>query len=143
MQSGHDVFDRELDPQPQRPARPDSASIVPFQRLVVNPFLAVFGFIIVAALWYEAFSRHAPAFFQFGVGLLVVAVLLVQYHCLDCGATGWLLRYRRHACPTVVWRWQRGEWRRFRGPGVRLQLTAWLIFLAGMVVLVLIAWIGR
>ncbi len=142
MESGPDIFDRELDPQPQRPAGPDRNTVVPFQRLVVNPFLAVLVFVIIVALWREAVTRRMPALFQLGVGLLIVDVFLVQFHCLDCGATGWLLRYRRHACPPVLFRWQHAEWRRFRGPGVRLQLAAWLILLASVFVLAMILWIA-
>jgi len=142
VQSGPDVFDRELDPQPQIPARADSASVLPFQRLLVNPFLAVLVCVIIVALWREAYARESRWLFQLGVALTIVVVFLFQYHCLDCGVTGWLLRYRQHACPTVVSRMQRREWRRFRGPGVRLQLAAWLIFVAGAFVLAIINWIG-
>jgi hypothetical protein len=142
VESGPDIFDRELDPQPHRPAGPQRDTVVPFQRLVVNPFLAVLVFIIIVWLWSEGLKWQSPALFQLGVGLLIVDVFLVQFHCLDCGATGWLLRYRRHACPTVLARWGRSEWRRFRGPGVRLQLASWLILLASVTVLVLILWIG-
>ena len=102
MQSGPDVFDRDIDPQPRRPARSDRGSIVPSQRLIVNPFLAVLGFVIIVAIWREAFSRRSSGLFQLGAALLLVVGFLVQYHCLDCGATGWLIRCRRHACPTVV-----------------------------------------
>jgi hypothetical protein len=64
------------------------------------------------------------------VAVLVVFVLglfLVQFHCLDCGATGWLVRYQRHACPKVVARWRSRVVRRFHGPRLRIQLIAWLI----------------
>jgi hypothetical protein len=141
VHSGPDLFDRELDPQPQRRVGPDRDTVVPFQRLLVNPFLAVAVFVLVVALWREGVTRRSPALFQLGVGLLLVDVFLVQYHCLDCGATGWLLRYRRHACPTVLSRWQRGESRRFRGPGVRLQLVAWVTLVAAVFVLAVIFWI--
>ncbi len=142
MQSGPDLFDRELDPQPPSRVGQGRDTVVPFQRLVVNPFLAVTVFVIIIALWREGVTRRSPALFQLGVGLVLVDVFLVQYHCLDCGATGWLLRYRRHACPTVLSRWQRAEWRRFRGPGVKLQLAAWLILVAAALVLILIMWIA-
>ena len=142
MQSGPDLFDRELDPQPPSWVGQGRDTVVPFQRLVVNPFLAVLVFVMIVALWREGVTRRSPALFQLGVGLLLVDVFLVQYHCLDCGATGWLLRYRRHACPTVMSRWQRQEWRRFRGPGVRLQLVVWLILVAAVFVLALILWIS-
>jgi hypothetical protein len=140
VQSGPDVFDRDLDPQPHRPARSDLRSIVPFQRLIVNPFLTVLGFVIIVAIWYEAFNRRATGLLQLGVALLLGVGFLVQYHCLDCGKTGWLFRYRRHACPAVVARWELGERRRFRGPGVRAQLWLWFIVLASACVLGL-AWL--
>lgn len=66
MQSGPDVFDRDIDPQPRRPPRSDRGSIVPFQRLIVNPFLAVLGFVIIVAIWREAFSRRSSGLFQLG-----------------------------------------------------------------------------
>ena len=142
MQSGPDVFDRDIDPQPRRPARSDRGSIVPSQRLIVNPFLAVLGFVIIVAIWREAFIRRSSGLFQLGAALLLVVGFLVQYHCLDCGATGWLIRCRRHACPTVVARWALGERRRFRGPGVRFQLCIWFVLLASACVLWLASWIG-
>ena len=73
MRAGPDVFDRDLDPQPRRPARGNDVSLVPFQRLVVNPFLAVLLFVIVVALWNVAFARRSPGLFQLGVGLVLVA----------------------------------------------------------------------
>jgi hypothetical protein len=142
VQSGPDVFDRDIDPQPRRPARSDRGSIVPSQRLIVNPFLAVLGFVIIVAIWREAFIRRSSGLFQLGAALLLVVGFLVQYHCLDCGATGWLIRCRRHACPTVVARWELGERRRFRGPGVRSQLWIWFILLAAACVLGLASRIG-
>lgn len=143
MQSGHDVYDPDLDPPHQTVARLDRDSIVRFQRLLVNPFLAVSLFVVIVALCRIAVEKHWPALFELGVALLVLDVFLVQYHCLDCGNTGWLLRYRRHSCPTVVSRWQHGDPRRFRGPGVRLRLTAWLILLASAFVLAMIFWMAH
>jgi catechol 2,3-dioxygenase-like lactoylglutathione lyase family enzyme len=128
--SSVDVFDRDLDPQPRRSLDPRRVSIGPYQRLIVNPFLAVLLFVIIIALGRMAFRTDTLGLFPFLVLLIVVDVFLVQYHCLDCGATGWLVRYRRHGCATVVTRFQRGEMRRFRGPGVRSQLAMWLILLA-------------
>jgi hypothetical protein len=75
--------------------------------------------------------------FEVGFGLLALECLLVQYHCRDCGATGFLVRYRRHTCPAVLARWHHRERPRFRGPGVRAQLVAWLILLLSVAILVL------
>ena len=76
--------------------------------------------------------------FKFGFGLLALDFFLVQYHCRDCGATGWLLRYRKHVCPAVVARWHQRELPRFRGPGVRAQLVGWLILSLSATILVLV-----
>ena len=143
MLPGPDVFDPDLDPHPQRSGGPRSDSIAPYQRLIVNPFLAVLLFVIVLAIVRTALRTRALGLFQLGVGLVLVDLFLVQYHCLDCGATGWLLRYRRHACPTVLTRWQRGEQRRFRGPSVRIQLVGWLVLLGSAFVMGLIMLLAR
>jgi hypothetical protein len=135
VQPDPDVFDRDLDPAPRRSLDPSSVSIAPFQRLIVNPFLAVLLFVIIIAILRSAAQTQSTALFQLGIGLIAVDVFLVQYHCRDCGATGWVFRYRRHACPTVVARFQRGEWRRFHGPSVKLQLAGWILLL-GMVFIV-------
>jgi hypothetical protein len=142
VQPGPDVFDPDLDPPPRRTANPDRESIVEFQRLVVNPFLAVLVFIVIVAVFRTSLAKRTSSLFEIGVVLFVIDVFLIQYHCLDCGATGWLLRFRRHACGAVQARWQRGERRRFRGPGVRIQLAVWLVFLAAVTMLGLITWIS-
>jgi hypothetical protein len=143
VEPGPDVFDRDLDPAPRRSRDPASVSIAPFQRLVVNPFLTVLLLVIIVAILRFATQTQNTALFQIGIGLILVDVLLVQYHCLDCGATGWLIRYRKHGCPTVVTRFQRGEWRRFRGPSVKLQLAGWIVILATAFILGLIVLLSR
>ena len=70
-----------------------------------------------------------------GLALTFVPFLLLQFHCLDCGATGWLFRRARHACPAVVMRCENRVVRRFRGPGVKTQLIAWFILIASVFVL--------
>jgi hypothetical protein len=142
VQPGPDVFDPDLDPPPRRTASPDRESIVEFQRLVVNPFLAVLVFIVIVALFRTALVKRSWSLFDIGVVLFGIDVFLIQYHCLDCGATGWLLGVRRHVCGAVQARWQRGERRRFRGPGVRIQLVVWLVFLLAVTMLGLIIWIA-
>jgi hypothetical protein len=140
---GPGVFDHDLDSQPTArvsplPARGDS--VAPYQRLVVNPFLTVLALVITAAIQRWASEHLSLGMFELGFGLLALEFLLVQYHCRDCGATGFLIRFRRHVCPAVLARWNQREWPRFRGPGVRAQLVGWFILLLSVTILV---WIVR
>jgi hypothetical protein len=139
VDSGPGVYDHELDSQPRRPLRPINDAITLYQRLVVNPFLAVLALIVIFAMgnWLEAQHPFGPL-----RTLLVIfaAKYLVQYHCRDCGATGFLTGYRNHLCPPVLARWHEHELPRFRGPGVRAQYVLWLILLASVWVLALVAW---
>ena len=64
MQSGPDLFDRELDPQPPTRVGPDRDTVVPFQRLVVNPFLAVTVFVIIVALCAKGSHGDRPRCFS-------------------------------------------------------------------------------
>jgi hypothetical protein len=143
VQSGPDVYDRDLDPQPRRSLDPAHVSIAPYQRLIVNPFLAVLVFVIIVAIALYAIRTEILGLFPFLVILVLLDPFLVQYHCLDCGATGWLIRYRKHGCPTVVARFQLGEHRRFRGPSVKLQLVGWLVSLAAAAVVGLVMLLRR
>jgi hypothetical protein len=136
---GPGVYDHDLDSQPHRPAGPRAESIAPYQKLVVNPFLAVLAVVITIAIERWALENHYLGIFQIGFGLIALEFFLVQYHCRDCGATGFLFRVGRHACPAVVARLKRDERPRFRGPGVRVQLVAWLILVASAVILVLVS----
>jgi hypothetical protein len=139
VDSGPGVFDHELDSQPRSPLRPLNESIVLYQRLVVNPFLAVLALVIIVAIgpWVEA----RQSFGSFQAMLAVFAVkFLVQYHCRDCGATGFLTGSRKHVCPAVLARWHQYEMPRFRGPSVNAQYVLWLILLASVFILALVAW---
>jgi hypothetical protein len=54
---------------------------------------------------------------------------LIQYHCVDCGATGWALRHRRHACPEEVARWQNRRPLPRGLPSVGTQIVMWCFLL--------------
>jgi hypothetical protein len=117
--------------------RPDSSS--GFQkRLVVNPFLVVLDWLVALAILRASIARFNFRLFQVGTILLVLGFLLVQYHCLDCGATGWVLRHRRHACPEDVVRWRNRRPRHWRVPSVGTQIVVWCNLLATAVLLWLI-----
>ena len=126
--------DPELDPPPQRPARPLPAHtvLVPqeYQRLVANPFLAL----ALLVAWFAAMrvaigARNIVAALVCGASFIVV-VRMLHYHCRDCGRTGWLFRWRAHACEAVVARQLSGRIRRWRGPTPPIQAVLWMYLIA-------------
>ena len=91
-----------------RPAGP-TEPIDRYRRLVVNPLLAVAGFVGAVLILRAALrSRNLTAFLT-AVGLLGVSLLFTQIHCLDCGATTWLFAAKRHACEPALARWREGR----------------------------------
>jgi len=129
--------DPDLDMQQEQPAPVEPVD--EYQRLVANPFLTVLGWLVMFGVMRESLRRHNLWLFIISVALLVGSCLFLQFHCLDCGATGWLMGYRRHACPAVVARRSSQAQRRFRGPGLPTQLLAWFILLTAACGLGLIA----
>ena len=102
-----------------------------YLRLVANPFLGLFGLIVwLGALdWIVVKGGAGP----FGLLALVLTLAslgllpaLFQYHCLDCGATGRLSRWRKHICPRSAARRFAGRPRRLRGPTPPVQVVLWL-----------------
>lgn len=132
------THDPELDPPRRRPSGPERPPFIPqeYQRLVANPFLAIVGL----TAWFAAIRRAFAVrnLTMFGLALLgLVAVFgLLQYHCLDCGATGHLFRWKSHACERVLARQRTNDVRRFRGPNPMFQTVLWLYALAGAAILV-------
>ena len=77
-------------------------------------------------------------FALFLISLLAAAYFLPRlfhYHCLDCGRTGRLTRWKRHVCPEVARRIVEGRPRRLRGPGPLAQTLLWGYVLAVILVL--------
>ncbi|HMB08108.1 MAG TPA: hypothetical protein VKP69_30805 [Isosphaeraceae bacterium] len=127
------IHDPELDPprtgarRARRPVpRPQEPS-----RLLANPFLTasliLFGLLELSS---ALRSRCLP-------GLIWALITLagsgpfLHYHCLDCGATGLLFRWRRHECERAVIRRNTGRTRRLRGPDPTVQTIIWGYFLLG------------
>jgi len=135
---GRGTFDRDLDAPPVSPPRIPFELLREYQRLVVNPLLGVLAWLATFALIRAGVKRQSPTLFLTGLSLLFIAFFLHQFHCLDCGATDWLFRYRRHACPSIVARYQNHAVRRFRIPSVATQITIWFYLLGGALLLVLI-----
>jgi hypothetical protein len=125
--TGRTNFDPDFDLPPRAPSNVPDEPIGDHQRLVANPCLAFLAWIAVFGLIREAVRRQNLALFMSGIVLLFVAFFFVQFHCLDCGATGWLLRSWAHACPAVIARSHGRLVRRIYGPGPKLQLVGWFV----------------
>jgi hypothetical protein len=123
---GQGIFDPDMDSGLRRPVEP-YWPLSECQRLIANPAL---GLLICLAAYlairHGLFVRHL-GLFVFGLILFVVPLPLGQYHCLDCGATGWALRAGRHACPAVVARQHHPDARWLRIPRLRTQFKLWLV----------------
>jgi hypothetical protein len=141
VESSRGAIDRGVEEGRSSPPRIPLDFLADHQRIVVNPFLGVLAWVGTVVLIEVGVRRRSLALFLAGVGLLIVGFVLHQFHCLDCGATGWLYHYRRHACPSVVARYENREARRFRIPNVPTQVTIWIYVLAGALFLLLL-WMG-
>jgi hypothetical protein len=137
------LHDPHLDPMPSRHAANGQVgspwSPQEYQRLVANPFLALLGLVFwFAALRQALATRNLILVGLVLLGLIAVAYLL-QYHCLDCGATGLLFRWKRHACERVRSRQTGNQVRRFRGPNPTTQVLLWVYLLGGLAILISVA----
>jgi hypothetical protein len=122
-----------------------------YQRLVANPFLGAFALIawlLACALlvrentfaWLN--GPWLPALVLLVLASLGLPPLLLQYHCLDCGATGPIMSWKQHTCAAVIRRREEGRPRRLRGPTPPIQVILWLwAILAVYVVLNGFGWV--
>lgn len=93
------------------------------QRLVVNPLVAILCSLSGVALIQQALRTRNVVLFCTAVGVLFLSLLLIQFHCRDCGATGWYLHSGKHACAATVERWRQNL--SASGLGARTQLLIW------------------
>ncbi len=127
----HGLHDRDFDlsrggAERTRGVRPVSPE---YQRLVANPFLAILGLIVWGwALAGAVESRRLDVAVLVAASVLGVRYLL-QFHCLDCGRTDRLSRWRGHVCSRVQDRITGGRPRRFRGPSPGRQTFLWAVAL--------------
>jgi hypothetical protein len=121
-----------------------------YLRILANPFLGLAGFVlwVLGLRWVLLLFRRNPdligplapilvVLFVFALFGLVPALL--QYHCLDCGQTGRLGRWRSHQCLPSQLRRAAGRPRWVRGPSPFVQNILWLW---GLLMLALIARFG-
>ena len=102
-----------------------------YLRLVANPFLA-FAFVDV---WLIVLHESVVGEFAGPLMPILVVVLLaglglvpsfMHYHCLDCGKSGRLLRWRKHVCHKALARREAGVRRKARGPTPPVQVILWI-----------------
>jgi hypothetical protein len=146
----------ELPPLTARPTRDPDLDAAPLEaglglpgdeppemylRVIANPFLGLFALLVwLAALYALVAWGVAGLLTPIALILLIASLGLLpgcfQYHCLDCGATGPLRRWKRHVCPRVAERRFSGLGRRWRGPPPAVQVILWLWLFAMIVVVV-------
>ena len=63
-----------------------------YQRVIVNPLLAILGWLLAIVLIRYSTRLHNLALYLTAILWLFVPFVLIQFHCLDCRVTGWLLR---------------------------------------------------
>ena len=111
-----------------RPGRAGPAPRLPpgeHQRLVVNPFLAVFSLIVwwLAARWLLLRGPFPPWPSLWCSRWPSSPARAVS--CLDCGKTGSYTRRGRHACAAVLARWNERRKARLPIPSPWAQLVVW------------------
>jgi hypothetical protein len=134
------THDPDLDPPRRLPTGPGRPPFLPqeYQRLVANPFLGVFGLIVGLGAFEKAIEWQQFPLLVLALAVLISVAFLLHYHCLDCGSTGLLLRWKSHACERVRARQQANQVRRFRGPNPAFQTILWGYLLFGVAILIFV-----
>jgi hypothetical protein len=115
-----------------------TGAISAYQRVIVNPLLAILGWLLAIVLIRYSTRSHNLALYLTAILWLFVPFVLIQFHCLDCRVTGWLLRVRRHACASVVARCASKESLRGRWPSITVQIHCWIYSLVALAILGLV-----
>ena len=129
------TIDPEFDPSPGPRVRLRDSDPLAQQRVVVNPFLAVVGLVGLIRLAVGLLASSIPGLAGLLLIPLVVVPFLIQFHCLDCGATGSYPRLRRHDCPQSRGRVLAGRPSRFPFPKAQVQVILWAWALGAAAVL--------
>lgn len=126
MQPGVRRPDPDFDPVaapnsrlPREPARDRGT-------LVANPFLAILGWIAAYFLARTGLNTKNPTLSLIAVIVAATAFLLVQFHCLECGATGWAVRANRHFCSPAAQQSPPGAIRPWV-PKLGIQIRIWIV----------------
>lgn len=138
--------DHDFRPEPERGRPVFDPAPEAYLRVLANPFLAATELVawLIAVRESSAILAVAtiPGPFWADVAQIalwigwVPALILFQYHCLDCGATGRIGRWRRHTCAAVAERKRAGRPLGTFRPSPGVQLLFWLAAVAGFVYLI-------
>jgi hypothetical protein len=112
------------------------------QRVLVNPIVSILC--VLAGVALIQFALRTRFLVLFAAGLLVMALgfFLIQYHCLDCGGSGWYQYASRHACEPVLARW-REKVETHTLLRARTQLSIWIYVLVFGILIYLVARFSR
>ena len=139
-------LDFARDPFPT-PALPRGVSPADYQRLVINPFLALAW--LLGCCWsiQRLIASPMAPLALIPTVLLGSMPVLIHFHCLDCGRTGIYPRWWRHVCPGILARAHRNRAGWFRWPRARTQLILWCYILGPVALLIVVlgvgAWLAR
>jgi hypothetical protein len=123
------IYDPDLDTQ-HGPPVVEAESVAESQRLVANPALIFLVWLLAYLVVRQALIGHHLGLFFAGLFLAVVPLPGGQYHCLDCGKTGWAIRASRHVCPTVMARCHGQIVSSIRFPRLLNQFIIWVCLAA-------------
>ena len=131
------AFDPDLD-MAARPRPNVAGDVARHQRLIVNPLLAALALLGVWELLRHSLAVRNVYLFLASLFAGAVSLLLIQFHCLDCGRTDFILRSHRHACAAVVRR-QMADEEPFLPPLVKTQVKAWgILFVTALILLAIV-----
>ena len=140
---GSPLADPDFNPESVARVRLVDLDPLEHQRMVVNPFLAVFALAVGLKLFFWMIEIGAPV----GSGLIAVCTLLlfpplIHFHCLDCGRTGSYSQRKHHLCPGIINRGQRDEPSARWIPTARAQRVFWVYVLCSVGLLLAVRAIG-
>ena len=92
------IYDPDLDTPHPMPAV-EAEYVAESQRLVANPALAFLVWLVAYMVIRHALIGHHLGLFFLGIFLASVPLPMGQFHCLDCGVTGWAAG--RPACLSI------------------------------------------
>jgi hypothetical protein len=123
----HQRFEPELD-IPLGHSAEDAGNFVHGQaRLIANPFLAILAWVLGGSILKRGLEMRNLTLSLTALLGISASLLLIQYHCLDCGATNWAFRARQHLCPRGVARGSMAGAGRSSSPTLSSQIKFWLM----------------
>jgi hypothetical protein len=129
---GSGLYDADLD-TPRPPVVVLRDEVEHYQQVVINPLLTVLSWLVMYTLSRPPFSRWLVIPPEVAFMVCFLSLALLQFHCLDCGRTGWLMGRQRHACGGLLARRKSGTpgWQVF-APEVQARICLGLLAMAAI-----------